>query len=133
MKHFFLIILSFVVLNLVTHAEAAAKGSSLNLEGTCTGTLADGTGVRFTYYSDFDGCKKVSKSALAFESGIEGLITGSRSFKNDKDYYNFPRNDLTFQNSTGNTSGKFGYRDSARVRHVIEVQCEVRDYEYQDC
>ena len=108
-------------------------GSSQKIEGSCSGNLVDGTAVSFTYYSNFDGCSKVSKSSLAFHSGIEGLITGSRTFPGNKDYYNFPRNDLTLSNSTGNTFAKFGYRDSYNVRHVISVQCDVRDYTYDDC
>jgi hypothetical protein len=132
MKHLFLIVLSFFILNLVTNAQAAA-GSALKIEGSCSGNLADGTPVSFTYYSDFNGCKKVSKGAVTFINGIEGLFTGSRSFKGSSDYYNFPKHDITLANSTGNSSAKFGYRDASNVRHTVEVQCEVRDYEYGDC
>jgi hypothetical protein len=130
MKKLFLVALSVFA---VTLTDSFAVGSSLKLEGTCSGHLADGTEVNFNYYSDFNGCNKVSKSAIAFNSGIEGLITGSRAFKNNKDYYNFPKNDLTFADSTGNTSGKLGYRDSKNVRRTINVQCDIRDYEYSDC
>ena len=132
MKQLFLILLAFLFVAILPDAHSAT-GSALKIEGSCTGNLADGTPVAFTYYSDFNGCRKVNKGAIAFQSGIEGLITGSRTFKSGKDYYNFPKNDLTFKDSTGNTSGKLGYRDDQNVRHVIEVQCEVRDYEYADC
>ena len=132
MKQLFLILLAFLFIQLLPDA-GAATGSALKPEGNCSGTLADGTSVSFTYFSDFDGCKKTSKGAIAFHSGIEGLITGSRSFKSGKDYYNFAKNDLTFADSTGNTSGQLGYRDESNKRHVIEVQCEVRDYEYAEC
>lgn len=132
MKTLFLILLAFLFVVILPKA-GAATGSSLKIEGSCTGNLADGTPVSFIYYSDFNGCRKVNKGAIAFQSGIEGLITGSRTFTAGKDYYNFPKNDLTFADSTGNTSAKLGYRDSDNVRHVVEVQCEVRDYEYPDC
>lgn len=130
MKKLSLVALSVLVLNL---SAQAATGSSLKTEGSCNGNLADGTPVSFTYYSDFDGCKNVSKGAVTFHSGIEGLFTGSRAFKGDKDRYNFPRHDITFQDSTGNTSGTLGYRDENNQRHVISVQCEVRDYSYGEC
>ncbi len=132
MKQLFLILLAFLFVAILPEA-GAATGSSLKIEGSCTGNLADGTPVSFIYYSDYNGCRKVNKGAIAFQSGIEGLITGSRTFTGGKDYYNFPKNDLTFADSTGNTSGKLGYRDSENVRHVIQVQCDVRDYEYADC
>jgi hypothetical protein len=131
MKQLFLILLAFLFIQLLPSADAAT-GSALKPEGSCSGNLADGTSVSFTYYSNFNGCKKTSKGAIAFQSGLEGLITGSRTLSS-KDYYNFPKLDLSFANSTGNTSGKLGYRDQGNVRHVIEVQCEVRDYEYADC
>lgn len=130
MKSVSLVALPALLLSLNLHA---ASGSSLKTEGNCTGNLNDGTPVSFTYYSDFNGCKNTSKSAISFHSGIDGLLTGSRSIKGSKDYYNFPRHDLTFANSTGNTSGTLGYRDENNQRHVIKVQCEVRDYEYSEC
>ena len=126
-------IVFFLFVSLFTLNAMGRVGSVQKIEGSCTGSLVDGTSVSFTYYSNFDGCKKVSKCSLAFHSGIEGLITGSRSFPGNKDYYNFRRNDLTLLNSTGNTSAQFGYRDSNNARHVISVQCEVRDYTYEDC
>jgi hypothetical protein len=132
MKQLFLILLAFLFVAILPNAEAAS-GSALKPEGSCSGNLADGTPVSFTYFSNFNGCQKTSKGAIAFQSGIEGLITGSRTFKSSKDYYNFPKVDLTFADSTGNLSGKLGYRDAANVRQVIEVQCDVRDYEYVDC
>jgi hypothetical protein len=132
MKRFILIVLSFIVLNLVTNAKAAT-GSALKTEGACSGNLADGTPVSFNYYSNFNGCKKVNKGAITFHTGIDGLFTGSRTFKASKDVYNFPRHDLTLNDSTGNTSAKLGYRDADNKRHTVTVQCEVRDYEYSDC
>lgn len=132
MKHILLIALSFVLLNLVTHAKAAV-GSSLKVEGTCSGSLQDGTAIALTYYSDFDGCKKVSKSALGLKEGLEGLFTGSRVFRDGKDIYNFPKNKLTLDDSTGNTSADFEYRDQNNELQSVELQCEVRDYEYGEC
>lgn len=132
MKHFLFIVISFLVLNLVADANAAV-GSSLKTEGSCSGALLDGTPVSLNYYSDFNGCKKVSKSAVTFTSGIEGLFTGSRTFKANKDIYNFPKHKLTFADSTGNTSGRLQYRDANNERQTVELSCEVRDYEYTDC
>jgi hypothetical protein len=132
MKQLLLIILSFIILSLVTHARAAV-GKSLNYEGSCSGQLRDGTEVNLTYYSDFDGCKTISRSAITFSSGIEGLFTGSRSFKGKNDVYNFPKHRLTFTNSTGNTSALFQYRDTQNELIETELQCEVRDYEYAEC
>lgn len=130
MKSASLIALSLAFLTFNLHA---ATGSALKTEGSCTGNLQDGTPVSFTYYSNFNGCKNVSKSGISFHSGLDGLYTGSRTLKGGKDYYNFPGHDLTFKDSTGNTSGALGYRDASNQRHVITVQCDVRDYEYAEC
>lgn len=132
MKHVIAIVLSFIVLNLITNAKAAT-GSSMKVEGSCSGRLNDGTPVSFTYYSNFNGCQNVSKSAITFTSGIEGLFTGSRTFKSNKDIYNFPKHKVTFADSTGNTSGTFQYRDADKALQNVELACEVRDYEYADC
>ena len=132
MKQLFLTLLAFLILNLMSNANAAV-GSSLKMEGSCSGILHDGTPVSFTYYSNFNGCRKVSKSAITFTSGIEGLFTGSRTFKEGRDVYNFPKHGLSFADSTGNTFGRLTYKDETKTRHVIEVQCKIRDYEYSDC
>lgn len=132
MKHFILIVLSFLVLNLVTNAKAATdKGSSMKLEGTCTGTLADGSAVSFNYYSDFNGCGYKSKSAVTFTSGIEGLFTGKRVL-GEKDVHTYPQHRLTFANSTGNTEGTLHYTDAQGARQSVQVLCDVRDYEYAE-
>lgn len=138
MKHLFLIALSFVLLNLVTHAKAQApkvedKGTSMKLEGSCSGTMADGTEISLNYYSDFDGCKDVSKSAVAFSSGIEGLFTGERTFTDAKDNYTFPEQRLSFANSTGNTTGTLKVTNHQGEPETVNLQCDVRDYEYADC
>jgi hypothetical protein len=112
---------------------SAATGSIQKIEGSCNGGLVNGTPVSFTYYSDYNGCQKISKSAVTFTSGFEGLFTGNRKFKNGKDLYSFPKHGLSFANSTGNTSGELRYTDEANTRQVITVQCEVRDYEYSEC
>ncbi|MFP5384777.1 MAG: hypothetical protein ACLGHN_01770 [Bacteriovoracia bacterium] len=134
MKHLFLIALGFVLLNLVTHAEAAesGKGSSMKVEGSCSGTLLDGTAVSFNYYSDFDGIKEISKSAMAFTEGLDGLFTGTRTFKNDNDTYSFPGYKLTLVNSTGNTSAKITYIDMDDNTQTVELPCDVRDYTYEE-
>ena len=134
MKHLFLIALGFVLLNLVTHAKAAesVKGSSMKIEGSCSGTLADGTAVSFTYYSDFDGLKDLSKSAITFSEGLEGLHTGIRSFKGDEDIYRFLGYKLILANSTGNTSAQFTYPDENGISQSVEVPCDIRDYTYEE-
>lgn len=137
MKHLFLIALSFILLNLVTHAKAQTeegdKGSSMKLEGTCSGTLADGTAVSLNYYSDFDGCKDVSKSAVAFTEGGDGLHTGNRSFTEKKDIYSFPEQSLILANSTGNTTATLKVLNAQGEAEKVQLQCDVRDYEYADC
>lgn len=111
---------------------SAWSGSSMKLEGSCTGTLKNKAPVAFTYYSNFDGCKNTSSAAITYTAGIEGLFTGTRSFKNNQDHYSFPKNTLSFPDSTGNISGTLKYFDG-RATQTIKVQCEVRDYEYGDC
>lgn len=134
MKHLFLITLGFILLNLVTHAKAAesGKGSSMKVEGSCSGTLADGTAVSFVYYSDFDGLQDVSKSAITFSEGLEGLHTGTRSFKGNNDIYRFPGYKLTLSNSTGNTSARLTYKDMNDITQSVDVPCEIRDYTYEE-
>ena len=111
---------------------AAWSGTSKKLEGTCTGTLKNKTPIAFTYYSNFDGCKNTSSAAITFTSGVDGLLTGTRSFKNNKDVYVFPKSSLIFDDSTGNTEGTLKVFDG-RANQTIQVQCEVRDYEYGEC
>ena len=125
-------ILTISVFTLISNAQGAV-GKELKVEGSCNGQLLDGTEVNLAYYSDFDGCQKVSRSAITFQAGLEGLTTGSRAFKGDKDVYNFPKYKLTFLNSTGNTSGTLEYRDANKDLQSVELQCEVRDYEFPEC
>lgn len=136
MKKFLLIVLSLVLLNVVTNAHAQTPtetdtGATMKLEGTCTGSLADGTAVSFNYYSDFDGCKSDSRSAVTFSSGIEGLFTGKRTL-GDQDVHSYPEYQLSFANSTGNTEGTLRYNDRQGVQQKVKVQCDIRDYEYAE-
>lgn len=132
MKHLILIVLAFIVLNLVTNAKAATEsGTEMKLEGACTGILVDGTPVSFNYYSDFNGCGDTSKSAVTFTSGIEGLFTGERVL-GEKDVHTYPQHRLTFANSTGNTDGTLQYTDSEGTKQNVQVQCDIRDYEYAE-
>lgn len=131
MKDLFILVFAFIVLTLTSNAQAA--GSSLKVEGSCTGTLDDGTQVSFTYYSNFNGCKNTAKAAINFNSGIEGLLTGTRSLARGQDVYSFPDHRLTFADSTGNTSGKFRYTNAQGKKKTTTVSCDVRDYEYSDC
>ena len=84
--------------------------------------------------SNFNGCKKVSTSAVSFQSGLDGLSTGTRSFTDSSDNYVFNSYKLSFANSTGNTTGKLSYKDESTGRiKSVKVSCDVRDYEYTDC
>lgn len=112
----------------------AMAGSSLKVEGSCSGKLLDGSDVSYTYYSNFNGCKKVSTAGISFQDGKEGMYTGTRSFTTSSDNYTFNSYKLSFKNSTGNTTGKFIYKDARTGKtKTVTLQCEVRDYEYGDC
>jgi hypothetical protein len=115
--------------------SASYAGTSMKIEGSCTGTLSDGSAVSYTYYSNFNGCRKVIRAAVSFTSGIEGLFTGKRSFTDSQDIYVLNGGyKLIFANSTGNTSGSLSYPvGSSRKIQKATMQCEVRDYEYSDC
>lgn len=117
-------------------------GTSQKLEGSCSGTLKDGTAISYEYFSNFDGCKKVSTAVVSFTAGREGLYTGKRSFKGGKDIYSFMIKEgrrskehvrLTFADSTGNTSGSIRYLNDSGKFSTVQMSCEVRDYEYSDC
>lgn len=124
--------LSFLFLTLSTPSFSYI-GSSLKVEGSCSGTLKDGTAVRFEYFSDFDGCKASRRSALRYKRGMEGLLTGTRRFQGNRDVHTYPQHKLSFKNSTGNTSGLFTYRDENGRNQTITVKCLIRDYEYDEC
>ncbi|MBA2404772.1 MAG: hypothetical protein H0V66_08375 [Bdellovibrionales bacterium] len=117
--------------------SSAFAGTNMKIEGSCSGKLADGTAVSYTYYSNFDGCKKASNAAISFSSGFEGLFTGKRSFTSKSDIYNLNSGyKLRFANSTGNTSGRLTYADystGVKKTKTVQMQCEVRDYEYGEC
>ena len=118
----------------LSFSSLAVAGTSMKVEGSCSGKLADGSEVSYTYYSNFNGCKKVSTSAVSFENGFDGLYTGTRSFTDSSDNYSFNSYKLSFSNSTGNSTGKLTYKDEFSGRSkTINVKCEVRDYEYSDC
>ena len=126
--------LAVCLFTLVSLSLAHAGGTSMKVEGNCSGKLADGSDISYTYYSNFNGCKKVSTSAVSFQGGLEGLYTGTRAFSKSSDIYKFYAYTLVFANSTGNTTGKLTYRDQeTKKKHTITLQCEVRDYEYGDC
>ena len=126
MKTFLFSVLTFLFLGFsIAHAE-----SSLKLEGTCSGNLANGTPVVATFYSDFDGEAAVSKSAVTYSGGIEGLYTGKRTFKNAQDTYSFSDTKIIFADATGNTTGRLQYLEDGERPQSVELSCEVRDYEY---
>lgn len=113
--------------------SSTAWSLSMKLEGACAGKLSNGTSIAFEYYSNFDGCKNSAKAALSYDQGREGALTGSRSFTEKSDIYNFGNTRLTFANSTGNTTGKYRYTDSRGIVRTVTLQCDVRDYEYGEC
>jgi hypothetical protein len=128
-----------------TSTAYAFAGTTMNYEGSCQGILEDGTEIHFTYYSNFDGCKENSRSALTFSEGMDGLYMGNRTFTDKSDNYSFTVKEsgkkkeilkLALANSTGNTSANFTYIDEFAEeagRKTVQLQCEVRDYEYSDC
>lgn len=130
MKHFLLIAFSLLFLSFQVQA-APTEGSTLKVEGSCYGTLKDGSTVNLTYYSNFDGIKDVSQSAVTFTGALEGLFTGTREFKQGKDIYTFSGTKLIFLDSTGNTSGTLQY-SKEEVQQSVEIQCEIRDYHYAE-
>lgn len=106
----------------------------MKLEGNCSGTLKNNEPVNFSYYSDFDGCKTKSNGAVSFSGENDmGLRTGNRAFNESQDLYDFDDIRIALANSTGNTSASLTYTDETGKSHKVEVQCEVRDYEYVDC
>ncbi len=112
----------------------AVAGTSMKVEGSCSGTLSNGQAVSYTYYSNFNGCKSSASGAVSFKKGLEGLHTGTRSFTDSSDIYNLGSYKLTFANSTGNTTGKLTYKDpSTGATKTAKMTCSVRDYEYSEC
>lgn len=126
--------LALALLTLITYSPVDA-GTPMKIEGTCSGNLSDGTDISFTYYSNYNGCQKVSKAAISFTKGFEGLFTGKRRFSGSQDIYRLNGgHKLILSNSTGNTSAKLTYPDDlSGKKKTMTFQCEVRDYEYGDC
>ncbi len=124
-----------LLVSLTTSMMVNAK-TNMNLEGTCKGNLHDRSNIKFTYYSDFDGCKEKSVAGMTVNQSTSfsrGMATGERSFTDDLDIYSFKTMKLTFANSTGNTGGKLTYKDKAGKSRTVAVRCEIRNYEYSDC
>lgn len=118
-----------LILATILVSLSAQAVSSLKIEGSCFGNLPSGGSFSYTYYSNFDGCRKVSRASLKFTSGMKGIFKGKRSFTDTQDIYDLSGgHKLIFKNSTGNTSGTINYADK-----TLPVRCEVRDYEYADC
>ena len=118
-----------LILATILISLSAQSASTLKIEGSCIGNLPSGGAFSFTYYSNFDGCQKVSRATLKFTSGMKGVFKGKRSFTEAQDIYNLSGgHKLIFKNSTGNTTGTIIYADQ-----TLPVRCEVRDYEYADC
>lgn len=135
--------LFFIGLFLLSIVSLANASQEQKLEGRCSGPLEDGTQVEFSYYSDFDGCQGNIASSIKFskESGL-GYHVGSRTFENHKDIYSFKGEKtntpqevyrLTFEDSTGNVTGVLDYFDLQGAKQSITIQCEILDFEYEDC
>ncbi len=114
--------------------SAFAQESEMKLEGSCHGNFSDGTPVSFTYYSDFNGCQQNINAAIKLSPNFGSqYFKGKRAFEDSKDIYTVETYRVTFKDSTGNTSGVFSYLDVVGHRQSITVQCEIRDYEYDEC
>lgn len=124
-------VLTLLSLSLTVFAQAEDE---LKVEGNCSGTLADGTHLSFTYFSNFNGCQQNIRAAIQFNSNFgSGYYKGKRVFEESEDIYTIDSYKVTFKNSTGNVSGVFSYLDVVGKRQSLNVQCEIRDYEYDEC
>lgn len=123
MRIYILTILSLIL------CTQSALAESMKLEGSCTGNLSNGTVISYSYYSNYDGCKKVSRASVSFTAGIKGVYKGKRSFTDSQDVYALHGGyKLIFANSSGNTTGIL-----VKPGETVKVQCKVRDYEYPEC
>ncbi len=115
--------------------QPTRAGIPLDIEGSCSGALLDGSSISYTYYSNYDGCRKVSRAAITFTSGLRGHYRGRRSFTATEDIYSFHGGyKLIFANSTGNTSGTLVYPDEASgEKKSVILKCSIRNNEYADC
>ena len=123
-----------IISGLVFLSLSALAESELKLEGSCHGNLFDGTQVSFTYYSNYDGCTQNIKAAIQFAPNFgSGHYKGKRAFEEGQDIYNIETYRVTFKDSTNNLGGVFSYLDVVGKRQSINIQCEIRDYEYDEC
>ncbi|MBA2404819.1 MAG: hypothetical protein H0V66_08615 [Bdellovibrionales bacterium] len=121
----------FILLSFSTFAQSQ---SELKVEGNCKGDLRDGSKVSFTYYSNFNGCQQKINAAIKLSPSFGSqYVKGKREFENSQDIYTMNDYRITFKDSTGNTSGVFSYLDVVGKRQSVDVQCEIRDYEYDEC
>lgn len=125
------------LMTVIALSTSVMAKTNMNLEGACQGKLHDKTSVAFTYYSDFDGCKEKSQAGITFSRAsstiTSGLSTGERYFTDTHDIYSFKDKKISFANSTGNTTGRFTYRDQQGKVRTVTLACNVRNYEYADC
>jgi hypothetical protein len=135
------VVMKFSVVLSVLLYSLSSFGTTMKVEGSCSGTLDDKTQVTLTYFSNFNGCSNTSSSAISLNSPSlgQGLYTGTRSIAGSQDIHSVKDGKkkeilaLRFANSTGNTSAVFKYLDQNGVARVVTVQCNVRDYEYGEC
>lgn len=123
----------FLYLSALAFAHAQAE-SEMKMEGRCNGTMASGTQVTFTYYSDFNGCQQNINAAIKFGPDFGSrYYKGKRAFENSQDIYTVDTYRVTFKDSTGNLGGIYSYLDVAGQRQSIPVECSILDYEYDEC
>lgn len=124
-------------------AALAVANSEMKLEGECTGVYHDGTPVALNYFSDFEGCSINSKAAVTFPSDTHSAyVRGKRIIQYSHDVYSFKRAAsgnlgkefwLLFSDTTGNKHGQYKYRDMSGKLQSVNLECNIRDYEYAEC
>lgn len=123
---------TFIFLSLLSLSGFANAKAEMKLEGNCHGKIR-GTDVAIKYYSTFDGCNNKSRAKVVLTSARTQTLNGTRSLGEGLDTYSFKGIWLVFPDSTGNTQGEFRYRDVGGIIKSVQLECEIRDYEYSDC
>ena len=123
---------TFIFLSFLSLSGFATAKSEMKLEGNCHGRVR-GADIALKYYSTFDGCNNKSKAKVVLTSSQNRNLKGTRSIGKGLDTYSFKGFWLVFTDSTGNTQGEYRYRDVGGAIKSVQLECEIRDYEYSDC
>lgn len=123
---------TFIFLSLLSLSGFAAAGAEMKLEGNCHGKVR-GEEVTLKYFSTFDGCINKSKAKVVMTTPKLRNLKGTRSIEKGFDTYSFSGFWLVFKDSTGNTQGEYRYRGAGGVVKSVQLNCEIRDYEYSEC